>query len=109
VTPSEIGVDFRIPANRLGKINQMAAEPNSKDTENRGQDQPKSNLVRLSINLSFETSEILKALADRKGITITEGIRRAIAIWEFVEGEIARGNQMAVIEKDETVRKVLIL
>lgn len=87
----------------------MTAVPGKANGEGRKYPQSKSGLVRLSINLSIETAETLKALVDRKGVTITEGIRRAIAVWRFVEDETSRGNQIAVIEKDETVRKVLIL
>jgi predicted DNA-binding protein len=79
------------------------------DGEGRKRTQSRGNLVRLSINLSTETAETLKALAERKGVTITEGIRRAIIIWKFMEDEISQGNQIAVIQKDETIRKVLML
>ena len=56
-----------------------------------GPEQP-AGIVRLSINLSTETAETFKALAGRKGLTITEGIRRAIAVWKFAEDEVAAGN-----------------
>ncbi len=65
--------------------------------------------VRLSVNLSLETAETFKELITRKGMSITEGIRRAIAVWKFLEDERSRGNEIAVIEKDETVRKVVFL
>lgn len=65
--------------------------------------------VRLSVNLSVESAETFKALIKRKGLTITEGIRRAIAVWKFVEDEIHNGNQMAVIERDGSIRKVVLL
>jgi hypothetical protein len=87
----------------------MTPIPGKTSAEGRKHSQSKGGLVRLSINLSIETAETLKALVDRKGVTITEGIRRAIIVWRFVEDETSRGNQIAVIEKDETVRKVLIL
>ena len=69
----------------------------------------KNRFVRLSVNLSFETAEIFKSLIDRKGLSISEGIRRAIAVWKFLEDEKALGNQIAVVEPDETVRKVVLL
>jgi hypothetical protein len=88
----------------------MTAAPNKTDAEGPKKPQSKGGgLVRLSINLSIETVEAFKELVDRKGVTITEGIRRAIVVWKFVEDETSRGNQIAVIQKDETVRKVLIL
>jgi len=65
--------------------------------------------VRLSVNLSVESAETLRALIRRKGLTITEGIRRAIAVWKFVEDESSKGNQLAVIEADGSIRKVVLL
>jgi hypothetical protein len=65
--------------------------------------------VRLSINLSAESAETLRTLIRRKGLTITEGIRRAIAVWKFVEDENSSGNQLAVIEQDGSIRKVVLL
>jgi hypothetical protein len=90
-------------------MDQMTAPPNKTDAESPKHARSKGGLVRLSINLSIETVEALKELVDRKGVTITEGIRRAIVVWKFIEDETSRGNQIAVIQKDETVRKVLIL
>jgi Ribbon-helix-helix protein, copG family len=69
----------------------------------------KGRFVRLSVNLSFETAEIFRKLIERKGLSISEGIRRAIAVWNFLEDEKSRGNEIAVVEPDETVRKVVLL
>jgi hypothetical protein len=69
----------------------------------------KGRFVRLSVNLSFETAEVFRMLIERKGLSISEGIRRAIAVWKFLEDEKARGNEIAVIEPDESVRKVVLL
>ena len=65
--------------------------------------------VRLSVNLSLETAETFRTLIDRKGLSISEGIRRAIAVWKFLEDERARGNQIAVVEPDDQVRKIVML
>lgn len=65
--------------------------------------------VRLSVNLSPEASGTFRELIERKGLTITEGIRRAIAVWKFIEDEAQRGNQIAVIEHDGSIRKVVLL
>jgi hypothetical protein len=65
--------------------------------------------VRLSANLSARSAGAFRALINRKGLTITEGVRRAIAVWAFVEDETRRGNQVAVIERDGSIRKVTLL
>lgn len=68
-----------------------------------------SNFVRLSVNLSHETADTFKTLAERKGLSFTEAIRRAITIWKFVEDQLSQGHELAVVEADGTPRKVLIL
>ena len=69
----------------------------------------KHHFVRLSVNLSAETAEIFESLIERKGLSISEGMRRAIAVWKFLEDEKALGNEIAVVESDESVRKVVLL
>jgi hypothetical protein len=77
--------------------------------EGRRNPQDRGHLVRLSINLNAETADAFKAFTERKGLTITEGIRRAITVWRFLEDETAKGNQIAIIEQDENIRKVVLL
>jgi hypothetical protein len=91
-----------------GEIDHVAHVSQGSDAEQDGpEDQERT--VRLSVNLSVESAETLRALIRRKGLTITEGIRRAIAVWKFVEDESSRGNQLAVIETDGSIRKVVLL
>lgn len=65
--------------------------------------------VRLSVNVSHATARAFRELIGRKGITITEGVRRAIAVWRFVEAETAAGNRLAVITQAGTVHEVTLL
>jgi Ribbon-helix-helix protein, copG family len=82
----------------------------SDEADNTGREGPQEKAsTRLSINLSTETADALRELAGRKGLSITEGIRRAIAAWQFLEVETSRGNQIAVIEQDGSVRTVVLL
>lgn len=61
--------------------------------------EPASNeVVRLSVNLAPDVAAALRKWADRKHISATEAVRRAIAIWNFVENELANGNTLAVVE-----------
>jgi hypothetical protein len=74
--------------------------------------EPETRYTRLSVNLSLDTANVLKALAKRKGITITDAIRRAIAVWSFVEDELDKGNRIAVVERvngTERVREVVFV
>ncbi|GAA1516636.1 hypothetical protein GCM10009677_57410 [Sphaerisporangium rubeum] len=86
----------------------MSPENPSKKPQS-GEAEDKSRFVRLSVNLSPDIARTFKGLIDRKGLSITEGIRRAITIWGFVEEQIAQGNDLAVIESDGKPRKILIL
>lgn len=74
-----------------------------------GRSQDKGSVARLSINLSTEAADAFKELIGRKGLTLTEGIRRAIVVWQFFEDETSKGNQIAVIEHDGSIRKVVLL
>ena len=44
-------------------------------------------VFRLSVNLAPSVADALKATAKKKGLSITEGIRHAIAIWKLVTDE----------------------
>ena len=69
-------------------------------------------VVRLSINLAPDVAAILREWASKKAISATESVRRAIAVWNFVESEKAKGNRLAVIEgsgKNERIREVVLL
>ena len=69
-------------------------------------------VVRLSINLAPDVAGVLKGLAKRKRINVTEAVRRAIAVWNFVETENAKGNKIAVVENvggTDRLREVVIL
>ncbi|GAB3405935.1 hypothetical protein [Flindersiella endophytica] len=69
--------------------------------------------TRLSVNLAAESATVLRDLVRRRRVTITEGIRRAIAVWKFIEDEQDKGNRIAVIEEDgegkTSIREVVLL
>jgi predicted transcriptional regulator len=66
--------------------------------------------VRLSINLADDVAAALGDWADKKCLSYTEAVRRAIAVWNFVETEIANGNKIAVVEADSgRIREVVVV
>lgn len=65
-------------------------------------------LVRLSINLSHEVADSVKEYARRKGISITEAVRRAIGILRYVDDAHDRGATFNV-EEGGVVKEVVIL
>lgn len=81
--------------------------PNQDTNESKAQD-----VVRLSVNLAVDVAQVLKSLAAKKNISVTETVRRAIAVLNFVESETAKGNKIAVVEKidgKDRVREVILL
>jgi hypothetical protein len=55
-------------------------------------------VVRLSINLASDVAGALKALSTAQGVSVTEGVRRAIALWKLVSDEVSKGNKIMVVE-----------
>jgi len=48
-------------------------------------------IVRLNVNLSEETAAALKQMAERERRSITETIRRCIAVTDYLDSERAAG------------------
>jgi hypothetical protein len=62
----------------------------------------KKGVSRLAINLPNQVLEELKDLADEESVTVTEIVRRAISAERFLRGHIEAGNQLLVLEKDQS-------
>jgi hypothetical protein len=70
------------------------------------------NHVRLSVNIATDVSDALKALSYRHDVTVTETIRRAIAILKLVSDENERGNRVMVVQgegESATFRELILL
>ena len=64
--------------------------------------------TRLSINLNAEATQALKAYTDKRQISYTEAVRRAIAILKFVDDEMSAGHELQVFD-GESIQKVLLV
>ena len=64
--------------------------------------------TRLTVNINRETVAAMKAIAERRGISYTETIRRAVAVYKLVEDETAQGHTIQ-IKDGETVREVVFV
>lgn len=53
---------------------------------------------RLSVNLAGDTMAVLKDLADRNGSTLSDTVRRAIAVLKYFDCQTERGHEIATIE-----------
>lgn len=64
---------------------------------------------RVTVNLSEEAVKSLEALANKRGITMTEALRKAIATEKFLADEVAEGSKVLIKSKDgKDTRQLLI-
>ncbi|MFE5680255.1 hypothetical protein ACFQ7B_35575 [Streptomyces erythrochromogenes] len=65
--------------------------------------------TRLSVNINNDTAETLKRIKNEKGISITEAIRRSVALFDLVEREVTKGGKLQIVDRDGGVRELLLL
>ncbi|MFI9204745.1 hypothetical protein [Streptomyces sp. NPDC053048] len=64
-------------------------------------------ITRLSVNINAETATKLRWYKEQKGISITETIRRAVALLDLVERETANGSEVLLKSRDgKSVRQL---
>lgn len=68
-----------------------------------------SSIVRLHVNLSAETAEALQQLAAQSGRSLTEVVRRAITIYNFVDEELQLGHEIRTFDPASGNARILIL
>ena len=66
-------------------------------------------LVRLSVNLNPDAADVLKEYANRKGVSITEAVRRAIGVLKFVDETQNRGASVTVSDDSGREKEVIFL
>lgn len=64
--------------------------------------------VKVSVNLSSEDVETLKAISEERGITMTEALRRAIALEKFVRNATKQGEKLLLEGQDKTIKQLII-
>ena len=76
-----------------------------------GQDSLDERIVRLSVNLHSDVARVLQGHAELAGISVTEAVRRAVAVWAFIEDAKRAGDTVAVVQRSPggaaTVREVV--
>jgi hypothetical protein len=70
---------------------------------------PKSDLIRLNVNLNPETAKALRDIADHRGITFTEAIRRCISVYTYVAAANVAGHRVSVIDGSAGTERELVL
>ena len=67
-------------------------------------------VTRLSVNINEETAAKLRWYKEHKGISITETVRRAIALLELVERETGKGSEVLLKSPDnKSVRQLWLV
>lgn len=67
-------------------------------------------LVRLSVNMNQETAQALKELAKKQGISFTETVRRAVAVYKFIYSEVKDSKRVVVtMNADGTDKREVVL
>lgn len=64
--------------------------------------------TRLTVNINVETAAALKEVAERRGISYTEAIRRAVAILKLIEDETLKGHSIQINE-GKRVREIVLV
>ncbi|MCX4757851.1 ribbon-helix-helix protein, CopG family [Kitasatospora purpeofusca] len=67
--------------------------------------------TRLSVNINDDTADALQRLKSEKGISITEAVRRAVALLDLVERETNKPGQpgkLQIVDYDGAVRQLLL-
>jgi ribbon-helix-helix CopG family protein len=65
-------------------------------------------VVKTSINLPQEEFEALRQLAQRRGSTMADVVRRAISTEKFLDQTRAEGGKVLIEGKDKQIRELLI-
>jgi len=68
-----------------------------------------NDLTRLNVNLNQQTAEALKEIAVENGISLTEAIRRAIALLKFIGDEIRDDRKVQIMDRDGRNKRELVM
>lgn len=63
--------------------------------------------VKISANLAPEVVETIKELAKKRGISMTELLRRAVAVEKFLDEEIERGSTILIETREKELRQLV--
>ncbi len=64
--------------------------------------------VKLSVNLSKEVVDALKSLADERGTSVTEALRKAISTEKFLHDTTKEGGKILIEDRDKSLKQVLL-
>lgn len=65
-----------------------------------------SRIIKVSFNLPAAEVEELRRLAARRGTTVTQALRLALALAVFTDEQLARGSELLVRDADGSSRAI---
>lgn len=68
-----------------------------------------TDIVRLNVNLNAATADALKKLSDDQGLSLTEVVRRAISLYNFIDGERRSGHRIQTADPEKGEVRELIM
>lgn len=71
--------------------------------------QTNTGIVRLNVNLNAETADTLKKISEEHNLSLTEVVRRAISLYNFIEEETERGHRIQTVSPDKGEVRELVL
>lgn len=67
-----------------------------------------TNFVKTSLNLPQNVVDALQEIAQKRGTTMAQVVRQAIATEKFLHDTVQEGGKVLVEGKDKSVREVLL-
>lgn len=64
--------------------------------------------VKVTVNLPEDAVAFLREYADKRGITVTEGLRRLISNEKYIVQEIEDDGKVLIEKKDKQVRELIL-
>jgi predicted transcriptional regulator len=65
-------------------------------------------VTRLNINVSDETAQLLRQMADRGDTSVTEIVRRAVAVYKYFEDAASEGKDVRIVGTDEITTLAIV-
>ncbi|MEW1982398.1 CopG family transcriptional regulator [Citricoccus sp. NPDC079358] len=66
-------------------------------------------LVRLNVNMNEKTAQELRDIAASDRLSITEVVRRAIALYHYVRAETKKGRVLQIVDVDGSNKSEIVL
>jgi metal-responsive CopG/Arc/MetJ family transcriptional regulator len=67
---------------------------------------PSSSLVKLTVNVVRNLYQKLERVASRRGVTVTEALQEALAVYTFIDETLENGEQFFIADHQGRLRQV---